>query len=739
MSKELESLLTPVYKLNRDMIKGMRQSGGGVTDTEARFLVDLFYSMQKQRIRTNNQSKGLDRDAKKAGNEPEPHDAINWTLTQFDTLEGQIERILRVYVEQHPMAWFFAATVGIGTGILAAGLLAHIDISKAPTAGHIWRFAGLDPTITWEKKTRRPWNATLKTLCVIPGQRVLTRRGYVPIETVYVGDEVLTHLGRWKPVTQVILNEYDGTVVSIRGAGRGDLGPTVTDNHPIITKPNSVIQYESGTRGSRWKSRRTTSRQRSYVRAEEMRLLANSGMSQRAIAKQFGVSESCVSVNVRNLHNTIPKVLDLCWARADCVQLGWDIFYPRVPHLSEPLIYDMGDITGAIVINEHSVSAEGRWPGVPCPRAVEMTRMLEIDETAAYFLGLFIAEGHTSENNIGLSFHIDETEYQSAAKDFMESLGLTVQVATNTEGNSAQVLTTSKLFANWLRDQVGCGAWNKHIPMEWVERMNDRTLRSLLNGIFDGDGYADGSGLMLTTVSTELAYSVAVAIEKLGDIASVAHYDAWKVRWRPANASHVVGEFVTASYVSGNHKSKYVGAVYNLEVADDHSYVCEGVAVHNCWKIGDSFCKVSGRPDAYYGRIYRERKVYEWERNVSGGNTETAARELGKKAFGDATDARAWLTGQCDAWKVKMALDAGETPTPKACCAVNGNGTAMLPPAQIDARARRYAVKLFLSHLQESWWRQETGAEPPAPWIISHGGHAHKISPPQRRPVKESA
>jgi hypothetical protein len=49
--------------------------------------------------------------------------------------------------------------------VISAGLRANIDIEKAPTAGHIWRFAGLDPTVKWEKKTRRPWNASLKTLC----------------------------------------------------------------------------------------------------------------------------------------------------------------------------------------------------------------------------------------------------------------------------------------------------------------------------------------------------------------------------------------------------------------------------------------------------------------------------------------------------------------------------------------------------------------------------------------------
>ena len=37
---------------------------------------------------------------------------------------------------------------GIGP-VIAAGLLANIDIKQAPTVGHIWRFAGLDPTNKW--------------------------------------------------------------------------------------------------------------------------------------------------------------------------------------------------------------------------------------------------------------------------------------------------------------------------------------------------------------------------------------------------------------------------------------------------------------------------------------------------------------------------------------------------------------------------------------------------------------
>lgn len=64
---------------------------------------------------------------------------------------------------------------GIGP-VIAAGLLAHIDIEKAPTVGHIWRFAGLDPTVTWGRGEKRPWNAKLKRLCWIIGDSFVKQK-----------------------------------------------------------------------------------------------------------------------------------------------------------------------------------------------------------------------------------------------------------------------------------------------------------------------------------------------------------------------------------------------------------------------------------------------------------------------------------------------------------------------------------------------------------------------------------
>lgn len=145
---ELESVL----RLTRDL----KSAAGTLSTGEARFLVDYYYAMQGDRIRAGHQARTLDE-------ADEPHEVIAWLGANTAIIESQIKRALDAYTEHQLVSRWAKSITGIGP-IIAAGLVAHIDITKAPTVGHIWRFAGLDPTVTWEKKTKRPWNASLKTL-----------------------------------------------------------------------------------------------------------------------------------------------------------------------------------------------------------------------------------------------------------------------------------------------------------------------------------------------------------------------------------------------------------------------------------------------------------------------------------------------------------------------------------------------------------------------------------------------
>lgn len=118
------------------------------------------------------------------------------------------------------------------------------------------------------------------------------------------------------------------------------------------------------------------------------------------------------------------------------------------------------------------------------------------------------------------------------------------------------------------------------------------------------------------------------------------------------------------------------------------------------WKIGQSFMKFSGSDKCFYGKLYLQRKAREIENNETGKLADYAKQMLTEFNYGKETAAY-------------KCLSEGK-----------------LPPGQIDARARRWAVKIFLSHLHAEWFRMEFNKEPPLPFAIAILNHAHMINPP---------
>lgn len=116
--------------------------------------------------------------------------------------------------------------------------------------------------------------------------------------------------------------------------------------------------------------------------------------------------------------------------------------------------------------------------------------------------------------------------------------------------------------------------------------------------------------------------------------------------------------------------------------------------------IGDLFIKNSGRGKSLYGKIYKDKKLEYIAKNEAGEYAERAAQELAEKNYDK------------------------NTPTYKRL--IEGK----LSDAHINARARRYAVKLFISHVFEAMYYDQYHEEPPQTYIIAHGGH-HDYIPPE--------
>jgi hypothetical protein len=157
--------LDPIKKLTKDL----KNASITLSVKEVRYLVNSYYQIQEYRKAASNQVLALDKDA-------HPHEVISWLNENMNSLENQIKRALDAWSTGQELGVWCKSIVGIGP-VIASGLMAHIDIEKAPTAGHIWSFAGMygpaihfegeipGTVIEWKKGEKRPWNADLKTLC----------------------------------------------------------------------------------------------------------------------------------------------------------------------------------------------------------------------------------------------------------------------------------------------------------------------------------------------------------------------------------------------------------------------------------------------------------------------------------------------------------------------------------------------------------------------------------------------
>jgi hypothetical protein len=118
-----------------------------------------------------------------------------------------------------------------------------------------------------------------------------------------------------------------------------------------------------------------------------------------------------------------------------------------------------------------------------------------------------------------------------------------------------------------------------------------------------------------------------------------------------------------------------------------------------CWKLGESFVKVCGKDDAFYGKLYIDFKAEEVRRNEAGLYAAAAKHELATKKFKKEDSV------------TKMRLLSGK-----------------LSDGHLHSRAKRRAVKIFLSH----YWvkgREARGLPVSDPYVGPILGHTHIIRP----------
>lgn len=430
---------------------------------------------------------------------------------------------------------------------------------------------------------------TLSMGCFLPDTQVSLADGRrVPIQDIQPGDLVLTHKGRHREVLNQQIRYGTWRMRTVEAVGLS--APiSATDNHPFfVLRPATECACGCGESLPKMKSKDSVRRMsRRFKRGHDKRVLNPNNT--------YSLSEyRSRKARLEDMTSMVPVEV-----RADELQEGDILCIPRVQ-------------------SESGFS----------------------DEDRAELLGYFLAEGSFLKRGgvpveVQFNFALDEKNTLVArtvellARAFPEANPAWVQ--DREDHNASTVHVTGGGVADWFRALGGEYSHLKTLAadvMTWAPQAQKALLRAWLQG--DGGARKSG-GWVGTTTSYNLACQLSQLFANVGvharfdcvlDQKSVAVQEAvnggvsvvgstgkkayFNLCLPDAQVGHLgfdrKGDRHQHLRVTDTHILRpirkitpfsYEGWVYDLEVEEDHSYVVEGVAVHNC-NVGFTICSQCG-------------------------------------------------------------------------------------------------------------------------------------------------
>lgn len=337
------------------------------------------------------------------------------------------------------------------------------------------------------------------TPCFVAGTMVLTPRGYKPIESLKIGDSVVTHTGDVRNITAIGSKEAQTGEVKILGR------PSIrcTGNHPFY----SIEVKRDNKRNS------STYGQKIECGEYEFKAVEDS------VGRYAGrVAAKRIDGHIPNVYNATPEeIMELAgWYLGDGYIRRW-----------------AGKNKKAVVI------------AAVCKR--------KIDQFSKTFNGAI--------------------QY-SVAKD-------------------GKITITNTVLADWLIENFGEKSQSKKLPY-WIytSELNNRFIAGYEKT--DGSRRANGN-VRISTTSAALAYGMAdlygnasvdfckketTHIIEGRKVSQRDTYTVCKAKGKTARTKMLCGRY--ASIIRGWNNDGAIRTVYNITVDGEHSYIANGIAVHNC-------------------------------------------------------------------------------------------------------------------------------------------------------------
>jgi hypothetical protein len=393
-------------------------------------------------------------------------------------------------------------------------------------------------------RSMSPDMATAQLLCFNENAQVMMADGAsVSIKNIKIGDSVITHTGKIKKVTELFQRHYSGDVFEINHTTwKNSEKLLVTPEHPYFTDGVDFTDLKD--------------------------------------IQPFLFSQNKGALKKTGQYLSMPK--------------------NYTPELNNEIRYqDFVDKT--VVLTKGRLKTK-RTVGKDVPEKYIL------DYDFGWILGYFMAEGFYSKKQYpngrrmqGITFCSDEreAEYHKKVFDFAHKLGLSTSTFKAKNGHGF----VTHIYNNSLAELIValCGEYSDQKKLHpYLMNANLNFLKGVLEGFDSGDGdKRKCAQKSLTTTSYVLASQMFLIAARLGYCPRITKRKHF-LKKQPYNVIYNDNGFVfsqkkTKFKTSKDYnlyrfddnwvtKVKYTGIVYNIEVEDDHSYIVNGLAVHNCRK-----------------------------------------------------------------------------------------------------------------------------------------------------------
>jgi len=423
----------------------------------------------------------------------------------------------------------------------------------------------------------------MNLICLKGNTKITTNPGYTsrPIKEIKIGQKVLTHKGRFKPVEQVFERKYQGEMIKIEIANLKKID--ITPEHPILgLKREDIKCYQSYSRNNipickppeeRSCNKRCTKYKKfswepKFILAKELRkgdFVATPLSSENELDDPISVDYSSVRTEISTIKPF--KKIDKFIFKPDLLRLiGYYLAEGNIEYN-----YARGD------------------KGVKYPSGV-----------------IFV-------------FNIDEKNYVNDIKKIISQNfnELNIKIQNKPKAHSTILWIHSKSLAEYIKHLCGSMADKKRLSSELVN-LEPSLQKEILKGFFRGDGQLrkrpknvpgrekSGNRYCASTVSEALAQQLYWLLLRNKIKCTLRKSSSKTKGGKYAYFIEIFGKEINKledkqlvnprkqgykSFIYSNwllepikkiEKYNFNGKVYNLGVKDDNSYVANALAVHNC-------------------------------------------------------------------------------------------------------------------------------------------------------------